>query len=595
MTGLVFANLLTKSYGQSIVLNRFFLFLWLYCVLAVVPAQVQAQAAGALAIGKFDQDTLSAADLLLADPDSNDSNSSSSTSSSSTTNSGLPLSNGSLGLDSDEPQPFGASLFRGGFSNSHEDGLNPGYQVQPGDRVTVRVWGAVDFNDVQVVDPQGNLFIPSVGPVPVAGVTNRDLNTRVQQAVSAVFTDNVRVYTSLNGTQPVAVFVTGFVPAPGRFGGIPSNSALHFLDRAGGVDPVRGSYRNITLLRNGQTLTTIDLYDFLLYGQLPNIEFQDGDTLVVGEKGNTVSVTGDVSNVAEFEWVDDTLTGDELLQSAHAIPGVSYVGVSGIRQEKPFSTYVPLDEFKTLLIENGDAVIFRKDQHDDVIVVEVEGAHLGQSQFAVPKNTRLLELLDHIAIDTELADPASVSIRRKSVADRQKAALDESLSRLEARYLTASSQTDREAVIRAQEARLIGDFVERAREVEPQGRLVVADNGKVANVLLEAGDTITIPRISESILLSGEVLVAQAMLYKEGRRARDYIQLSGGFSTQALTKSLVLVHANGEVSRGENPVVRPGDEVIVLPKVPSKNLQLASTIVDIIYKIAIAASVAVQL
>ena len=576
--------------------NRFILFCWLLCAVFTVPSQAFAQAAGAFAIGALKEaDTLSAAELLLADPDSSTSDSTTSNATQSATNSGLPLPRGVLGESSDGPQPFGASLFRGGFSNSHEDGLNPEYQVQPGDRVTVRVWGAVDFNDVQVVDPQGNLFIPSVGPIPVGGVTNRDLNNRVQQAVSAVFTNNVRVYTSLNGTQPVAVFVTGFVPAPGRFGGIPSNSALHFLDRAGGVDPVRGSYRNIKLLRDGQTLATIDLYDFLLKGQLPNVEFKDGDTLVVGGKGNTVSVTGDVANTAEFEWVSETLSGRELLDSAQAIPGVSFVGVSGIRQEKTFSTYVPLDEFKNFRIQNGDSVIFRKDQHDDVIVVEVEGAHLGPSQFAVPKNTRLLELLDHIAIDTELADPTSVSVRRKSVADRQKAALDDSLSRLEARYLTASSQTDREAVIRAQEARLIGQFVARARQVEPQGRLVVVDGGKVANVLLEAGDTITIPRMSESVLLSGEVLVAQAMLYKEGRRAREYINLSGGFSNQALRKSLVLVHANGEVTRGENPVVRPGDEIIVLPKVPVKNLQLASTIVDIIYKIAIAASVAVQL
>ena len=85
------------------------------------------------------------------------------------------------------------------------------------------------------------------------------------------------------------------------------------------------------------------------------------------------------------------------------------------------------------------------------------------------------------------------------------------------------------------------------------------------------------------------------MLFKQGRRAREYIQLSGGFSNQALKSSLVLVHTNGEVTRGENPVVRPGDEIIVLPKVPVKNLQIAATIVDILYKIAIAASVAVQL
>jgi len=172
------------------------------------------------------------------------------------------------------------------------------------------------------------------------------------------------------------VFVTGFVPAPGRFGGIPSNSPLHFLDRAGGVDPQRGSYRNITLLRNGTTLATIDLYDFLLKGTLPNVEFQDGDTLVVGEKGNTVVVTGDVSNEAEFEWTTADMVGSDLMSSAQAMPGVSYVGISGIRSGKPFSTYIPLDEFKAFQLQDGDSVHFRKDQHDDVIVVEVEGAHL---------------------------------------------------------------------------------------------------------------------------------------------------------------------------------------------------------------------------
>ena len=566
-------------------------FLLLAVLLLMVGANAQAQSAGPLGAAEGAVMALSAEELL------SQGNAGFTNVANSASRQNLPTSNPKNSAHSslDGPQPFGARLFRGGFSNSHEDGLNPDYQVQPGDRVTVRVWGAVDFNDVQVVDPQGNLFIPSVGPVAVAGVANRDLNTRVQQAVSGVFTDEVKVYTSLNGTQPVAVFVTGFVPSPGRFGGIPSNSALHFLDRAGGVDPTRGSYRNIRLLRNGELLATIDLYEFLLAGTLPEVEFQDGDTLVVGGKGNTVTVTGDVSNVAQFEWLGDSMTGLELVASANAVPGVSFVGVSGIRSGKSFSTYIPLEEFKSFRLENGDAINFRKDQHDNVIVVEVEGAHLGPSTYAVPKNTRLVELLDHIAVDSELADPSSVSIRRKSVALRQKSALDESLGRLEARYLTASSQTDREAVIRAQEAKLIGEFVARARSVEPQGRLVVTDGGTVANVLLEAGDTITIPRVSESVLLSGEVLVSQAMLFKEGRRARDYIELAGGFSHQALRSSLVVVHANGEVSRGENPVVRAGDELIVLPKVPVKNLQIASTIVDIIYKIAIAASVAVQL
>lgn len=496
---------------------------------------------------------------------------------------------------SSSPAPFGSNLFQGGFSNDREDGLNPNYLIMPGDRVTLRVWGAVDLNDNLMVDPQGNIFIPKVGPVRVGGVRNQDLNARVAAAVSNVFTDNVRVYTSLNGSQPVAVFVTGYVPNPGRFSGIPSNSALHFIDRAGGVDGQRGSYRNIKVMRGREPIASIDLYDFLLKGELPEIQFRDGDTIVVGERGSTVTVTGDVSNEAVFELNTPTVAGVELIQSALLKPGVSYAGVSGIRNGKPFSSYLPIDEFERLTLNHGDEVHFRFDQHDQVIVVEVEGAHMGPSRYAVPRNTRLQELLDYIEVDTELASAKDISLKRETIAERQKASLNESLARLEARYLTASSQTDAEARIRAHESKLIGEFVQRARAVEPNGRLVVAEGGDIANVLLQAGDTITIPRRSDSVLLSGEVLVSQAMLYKEGRRAREYIELSGGFTHQALTERLVLVHANGEVASGENPIVRPGDELIVLPKVPVKNLQVASTIVDIMYKVAIAASVALSL
>ena len=491
--------------------------------------------------------------------------------------------------------PFGANLFNGGFSNDREDGLNPNYIVQPGDRVSVRIWGATQFSDHLTVDPQGNIFIPTVGPIQVAGTSNQDLNQRVSKSVATVFTDNVRVYTSLDGSQPVAVFVTGFVSNPGRFAGIPSNSALHFIDRAGGINPRQGSYRDIEVLRNDAVIATIDLYEFLLSGKMAAVQFKDGDTIVVGSRRSTIEVTGDVSNAALFELSNTSILGRELMDMALLDPSVGFAGVSGIRNGKTFSSYVPLSEFAIMQLQNGDSIHFRTDQHDDVIVVEVEGAHRGPSRFAVPRNTRLRELLDYIEVDPELSDAAAVSLKRKNIASRQKAALEQSLQRLEARYLTASSQTDKESAIRAQEAQLIGEFVKRARNVNPNGRLVVAQSGDIANVMLQSGDTITIPNRSDSVLLSGEVLVSQAMLFRPGQSARDYIARSGGFTSQALEDRIVLVHANGEVSSGKNPKVRSGDEIIVLPKVPVKNLQIASTIVDIIYKIAVAASVAVRL
>ena len=498
-------------------------------------------------------------------------------------------------LDLRSPEPFGSNLFNGGFSGNQEDGLNPGYVVQPGDRVSVRIWGAIEFNESLEVDPQGNIFLPSVGPIMLAGVRNKDLNARVSQAVGTVFTNNVKVYTSLDSSQPVAVFVTGNVVSPGRYAGIPSNSILYYIDKAGGIDAQKGSYRKIQLLRHGKVAERVDLYQFIRDGKLVDVQFQDGDTILVGERGDAVSVSGDVVDAALYELPGTKATGQDVMDMARLLPGVSYAGISGIRENKPFSAYLPVDEFSSLGVSNGDVISFRADQHESVIVVEVEGSHLGPSRFAIPRNTRLQELLDFVEVDPELTDIKAISIRRQSVALRQKVALQESLRRLEARYLTASSQTDQESAIRTQEAQLISRFVENARQAEPSGRMVVARNGKIANIMLQSGDTITIPPLSDSILLSGEVLVSQALLFERGKKALDYINRSGGFSQQAKTDKLVILHANGEVSSGRNPVIRAGDEIIVLPKVPVKNLQIASTIVDILYKIAIAASVAISL
>lgn len=492
-------------------------------------------------------------------------------------------------------RPYGENLFSGGFSNDREDGLNPAYIVQPGDRVSIRIWGATEFNESLTIDPQGNVFLPSVGPIALAGVRNDALNARVERAVATVFTDNVRVYTSLDGSQPVAVFVTGAVKNPGRFAGIPSNSVLHFIDRAGGIDAMRGSYRSVRVLRDGALMADIDLYDFLHRGELESVQFRDGDTILVGKRGSTVSVTGDISNAADFELEDVTATGRAIVELARLQPGVTHAGLSGIRDGAMSSVYLPLAEFLERRLHDGDVVTFRSDQQERVIVVEVEGSYLGPSRYAVPRDARLQELLDMIAVDPLLANVDAISIRRAGIAVRQKAALRESLHRLEARYLTASSQTDKESAIRAQEAQLIGQFVKNARKVEPSGRLVVARDERVANIRLQAGDIISIPARSESVLLSGEVMISQAMLAEDGWRARDYIARSGGFSQQALEKRLIVIHANGEVSSGSNPRVGAGDEVIVLPRVPVKNLQIAATIVDILYKVAVAAAVAIQL
>ncbi len=490
---------------------------------------------------------------------------------------------------------FGSHLFDGGFRGVRADGLTPDYLVMPGDQVTLRLWGALEMERVIPVDSQGNIFIPSIGPIRVQGISHSQLDSRVRAAVKSLYPKNVHLYTNLQGVQPISVFVTGFVKNPGRYAGTPSDAVLYFLDQAGGIDDALGSYRNVRIERNNKVVAQTDLYEFILDGVLEHPQFRDGDTIIVGRRGPVVVADGDVERAYRYELTSENMTGNKLLHYTRTKPGVSHVLVRGDRISGPVSAYYPIDELDTLALQDGDELLFSIDQRSNSILVQVEGSFYGPSRYAVPKDSRLLELLDGIAVPAELTDVDSISLRRVSVAERQRQSLKESLRRLETTYLGASSSTAEEAKIRIQEAEMIGDFVKRASQVEPSGRMVVAHNGQIRNVRLQDGDVITIPQRSDSLLISGEVLVPQSVVYLPEKSADDYIDGSGGFTTYADEDRVLVVRQNGEVRAAVDVELRPGDEILVLPVVPTKNLQLASTISQILYQIAIAAKVVIDL
>jgi len=496
-------------------------------------------------------------------------------------------------------EPFGSNLFKGSFFVAErEDGLNADYLIQQGDRITLQIWGALNLNDMTVVDSQGNIFIPEVGPIQVAEVRNAQLNNVITAAIRQVFTQNVNVYTNLQGTTPVIVFVTGFVNRPGSYAGTASDSVLYFLERAGGIDLNRGSYREIHVLRNNETILTADLYDFLLNGVLQRPQLTDGDTIVVGIRGSTVAAEGAVRNSYSFEIPEQGISGGELINYARPLANATYATVLGTRNNLPFSDYITLDQLESMTLNDGDQVLFEIDQVHDTILVRVEGAHLGQSRFAVPRNTHLLDILNRIEIDPALGDKNSLSMRRESIRIRQRQAIQDSLNRLETAILGRTSVTAEGAQIQLSEAQLMADFVKRARQIEPQGILVVAKDGDIANPLLQPEDVIFIPQQTNVVQVSGEVMVPQALVFEPGFNLNDYIERVGGYTTHADKGKHMLLRRNGEVipvfGSPKNINIKPGDEIISLPAVPSKSIDIIRMVTDTVYKIAASAAIFVR-
>ncbi|MBD1405731.1 polysaccharide biosynthesis/export family protein [Leclercia adecarboxylata] len=489
------------------------------------------------------------------------------------------------------PPPYGANLFAGGYETERSDGLNDNYLIAPGDKLNIWIWGAVNFSNVVTVDNQGNIFIPDVGPINVKNVAASKVNNLVTSHISEVFTNNVNVYVNLLTATPVSVYVTGPVIRPGQYAGQSSDSVLYFLKRAGGIDSDRGSYRHIKVLRQNRVVQQIDLYEFMQQGKMPKLSLKDQDVILVEPQGPMINVAGKVRNPFRFELKNSTALGSELIDYALPLAKVSHVGVIGDRSNGPFSVYMPYKDFDRVQLSDGDKVLFNDDMHAQVYDVQVMGSYRGPSYFTVRKETRLHDLLNHIPIDPNMADYGSIYIMRKSVAARQKEMLEDSLNRLERSVFTAPASSDGEASIRTKEAELVMRFVEKARKIQPLGKVVVSDKGVIANILLEQGDQIVIPNKTDLIQVGGEVMMPQAVVYNKNASLEDYVAWAGGFTDRANDSRIAVVHANGLMEFKDGGDVMPGDQILVMPKVDSKMMQSIKDITQVIYQVAVAANV----
>jgi protein involved in polysaccharide export with SLBB domain len=489
-----------------------------------------------------------------------------------------------------QPIVFGSQMFSGRFAAEQGGGFNPEYRVTVGDRVALRMWGAFTFDAVQPVDAQGNVFIPNVGPVRVLGVRNADLNAQVEAQTKRVFRSNVSIYASVDAAQPVKVFVTGFVRAPGLYGGLSSDSILSYLDRAGGIDPERGSHLDVQVLRAGQPRARIDLYRFLLDGQIDQVQLQDGDTIVARPRQHTVQVSGEVQNPYVFEFARPEVQATELLALARPKPGATHMSIVRKVGADLRSEYHPLSEASGVTVRDGDEVSITSDKYPGTILVRIEGAHLGERSLVMPYGARLKDALARVHAAPQ-ADMDSVQLFRKSVALRQKEMLDNSLRGLETYALTARSATSEEAALRTREAELLTQFIERARQTQPRGQVVLAQREMAGDTVLEDGDVLRIPERSNLVLVSGEVLFPNALVWQPGATVDDYVRLAGGYNQGADKARVLVLRQDGRVSEATPAALAAGDEIMVLPRIETKNVEITRGISQIVYQIAVAAKV----
>ncbi|OGC22574.1 hypothetical protein A3J90_06550 [candidate division WOR-1 bacterium RIFOXYC2_FULL_37_10] len=214
---------------------------------------------------------------------------------------------------------FGYDIFASSRTLLSDAPVGGDYMLGPGDAFSITLWGITEGVIEAVVDQEGNITLPKVGVVNVAGVRYGELEEVIKQRLSSYY-EKVNVSVSVKRLRNITIYLVGEINAPGSYSISSLTTTFNALFLGGGPKK-SGSLRNIKLIRYGKTVAIIDLYKFLLSGdKTQDIPLRDGDTIFIPLLSDVVVVKGDVRRPAIYEIKGATDLGSAIDTAGGFIP-----------------------------------------------------------------------------------------------------------------------------------------------------------------------------------------------------------------------------------------------------------------------------------
>ena len=371
------------------------------------------------------------------------------------------------------------------------------YVLGPGDQLVIDIYGASQEKSTLTVSPDGDVTVPSFGPIHVSGLTVAAAQQQISSKLGGYYQSS-EIRTTLGQTRTIMVNVMGEVLVPGTYRLSAFATVFHALYMAGGVNDI-GTLRNIKVFRQGRQISVVDVYEFILNGRLAgNVTLQDNDVVYVGTYDCIVDLSGKVRRPMSYEMKSSESLA-ALVKYGGGFTGDAYKKLVRVhRKSEELKSVYNIDEFDmpSFLLSDGDSVAV-----DSVIdryknMVEVKGAvyrpglyHLGGRVTGV-----------------------------RSLVE------------------TASGLTDEAMTSRAVMRRMKPNRTQEVLSVDLQAIM----DGTAPDIPLRNEDVLFIPTLAEhqnlrTLTIGGEVIFPGTYEYAEGMGIEDLILQAGGLTDAAST------------------------------------------------------------
>jgi protein involved in polysaccharide export with SLBB domain len=495
---------------------------------------------------------------------------------------------------------YGADLFRNvpaSFEPSNLEPASADYVIGPDDELRVRIWGGINYTGNLRVDRSGNIFLPQVGSVHVAGLKFAELDEHLRAATGRIFR-SFDLSADLGRIRSIQVYVTGQARRPGVYTISSLSSLVDALFASGGPSP-QGSLRHIQLKREGKTVVDFDLYALLLHGDKSgDVRLQAEDVLFIPPAGPQVAAMGSIRVPAIYEMRDHETIGDLIDMASKTTSLTAQTRVSLDRAEQNQRTAVEFALDATGLaapLADGDIVRVFSIVPSYRKTVTLRGSVANAGRYGWNENMHLSDLLpdrdalmsrdywwrrNHLGLaspdfepQVANADPLLNTLHDEISGNpnpqsgnpnpqgRNLPSADQSASHASiAVQSQAASETDPatgQPIVKKNTVRIVApeldwDYavIERVDPASLKTSLIPFDLGKLVlqhdssqDLALEAGDTVTIfsqndihvpiEQQTKYITLEGEVVHAGTYSVQPNETLRDVLRRAGGLTSKA--------------------------------------------------------------
>ena len=292
---------------------------------------------------------------------------------------------------------FGNSIFnlmQSSFMPINEPNFDGSYILDFGDVLEIQTVG--QNNDLArpkeiPVKRDGSINVPDIGKIFVAGLSLESASLLIKNKINSAFI-GTESFISLVNVRDIQVLIAGNANNPGVYTLNGNSNLLHALSMAGGIDDL-GSYREVNVIRDGNIVGSIDLYDIFILGK-PNFgpKLRSGDSIYVKQAEILTNIVSGVNrpHVYELKAGENFSQAINFANDFKSTANLDFISVQRLENGEIKVLKLKKEDLSNLSVKHRDIITVREYQYG---TVTIEGAVNEPGEYSITGETTLKDII----------------------------------------------------------------------------------------------------------------------------------------------------------------------------------------------------------